>query len=115
MLGLREGDVTWARIRDKASKTDRDQTEWSRKFDLLQNASDSDWYFDISQYRNFAHRAFPLVTSEYDGHFDKTAPTLVRLWLVPTRKGQDPGVDILADLPDDVKKMQDLADDVLMK
>lgn len=115
-LGIDEDKVDWKGVTGKATKANKDQSEWTSKFAILRVAYDSGWHYDIRQYRNFvAHRAFHFVQGEYDGHYGKSEPTFKRVWLVPTREGQDPGPDILAAIPVYIDKMQALLNDILPK
>jgi hypothetical protein len=47
---------------------------------------DSEWYFEVRGYRNFAHRAFLFVQFEYDEKNGKNK--LRHVWLEPAREGQ---------------------------
>ena len=57
-LGIPEKDTKWSEIQKKVKKARKDQAEWDKKYPLLESAWNSDWYFEVRGYRNFAHRAF---------------------------------------------------------
>lgn len=53
-LGLSEGDVKWSKMPNTSPV---DQGEWSKMRAALENAYNSEWYFEIRTYRNYAHRS----------------------------------------------------------
>ena len=107
-LSVPEDKVTWVTIHKKATMAKVDQTEWSKKHTSLENAWDSTWFYEIRQYRNFAHRAFLFVNAEYNGHYGKSDPTLKNIWLTPAREGQQDYVDIILHLSNYLEKMRQL-------
>lgn len=59
-LGLPEHNVMWANM---PTKSPRDQAGWDRMRVLLEEGYNSEWYFEIRTYRNFAHRSLLPLTS----------------------------------------------------
>jgi hypothetical protein len=55
-LGLSEGDVAWKTVRDATSSSGH--PSWIKVRQVLRDAWDSDWHFDVRTYRNFSHRSF---------------------------------------------------------
>jgi hypothetical protein len=87
-LGLNERDGRWSTV-TSATPTN-DPHLWAQKKVILQAAWESDWFFEIREYRNFAHRSFLILQVEYaPSENDKSAPHHLRLiHLLPARVGQ---------------------------
>jgi hypothetical protein len=81
-LGIDEKDVNW----DTVCNLAKNKHKWSEIFDMLKAVWDSEWYFEVRGYRNFAHRAFLFVQFEYDEKNGKNK--LRHVWLEPAREGQ---------------------------
>jgi len=86
-LGLQEDKVKWEKIPRTAGK---DQAEWDKKYAILESVWESSWYFEVRMYRNFAHRAFLFVQSEFEEQktSHKSSHQLKMTWLLPVREGQ---------------------------
>ncbi len=108
-LGIDEHLVKWEKI---PRQTNRDQADWDAKYNLLKSAWDSEWYFEIRMYRNFSHRAFLIIHSEFDGHFGHSTPSLNAIYLVPAREGQQEYVDLVKQLSLYLDHMRQLGEKV---
>lgn len=108
-LGVDEHKVEWEKIHGKASK---DQIEWNAKDALLESIWNSEWYYEIRMYRNFSHRGFLFIQSEYDGHYGKSKPTLKLICLIAAREGQQEYVDLLQQLFQYLDHMRQLGEKV---
>lgn len=104
-LGLPEGDVKWAEITRRLDEAKKDQLEWKHKYALLEDAWNSDWFFEVRQYRNFAHRAFMFIQAEYDNYYGKDKPKLKKICLPPARVGQREYVDLATHISEYLDKM----------
>lgn len=98
-LGIKEHKVEWNEIEAEAKK----QTKWSAQLDTLKRVYECEWYFEVRQYRNFAHRAFLFVQGEYDAD-----NKLKVLWLLPAREGQRENYDALEQLSSYLDEMRNL-------
>ena len=96
-LSIHERDVRWEKVKDEAKK----QNKRSKELGALKTAYDSEWFFEVGQYRNFAHRAFLFVQGEYD-----TENKLILLWFLPARVGQRNNYDALARMSDYLDQMR---------
>ena len=85
-LGVPEKDVKWSKIQKKAKDAKKDQADWEKKYLLLESAWDSDWYFEVRGYRNFAHRAFLNVQAAIVKESDRDRLEIAHLF--PIREGQ---------------------------
>jgi hypothetical protein len=81
-LGLLESQVRWSDIQNRSSPTR--PTEWATTRQDLQTLYESELFWEITQYRNFAHRAFTLVHSGLPVEGRGVAFT----FLEPVRQGQ---------------------------
>ncbi len=108
-LEIPEHDVRWTTIRQKANSSTRDPTEWRAKYIALSNAWNSAWYFEVRNYRNFAHRAFLFTENWYQQHEEqgKSEYRLSGIQLIPVRQGQ-PFVDIMEQLSNYLEEMRRL-------
>ena len=111
-LSVPEDKVRWSTIHEKAAEARKDQAEWNKKHALLESAWDSAWYYEIRQYRNFAHRAFIFVNAEYNGNYGKNKPTLKKVWLTPAREGQQEYVDIVLHLLNYLEEISQLGEKI---
>lgn len=80
-LGVNEKDVCWKNI--KQNSNDNQTDDWKRIYQLLKNAWDSDWLFEVNGYRNFAHRNF---LNNVSAHAEKK---MIHFSLLPVREGQN--------------------------
>jgi hypothetical protein len=60
-LGVPEDKVKWRTIKSAQSKVNA--PAWPTALNILSDARDSAWYFDVRTYRNFAHRSFLHLAS----------------------------------------------------
>jgi hypothetical protein len=82
-LGLEEHAVRFSKLPTTAGKN---QGEWDRRYALLEGVWNSDWYFEVRAYRNFAHRAFENVQAAIVREAGGDRALVVHLF--PVRKGQ---------------------------
>ncbi len=86
-LGLSAEDVKWKNIPMRAGKN---QHEWNKKYALLKSAYESEWFFEVRAYRNYAHWAFNFFQVAYSEH--KEVESVIRKMhaakLLPVREGQ---------------------------
>jgi hypothetical protein len=61
-LGLPERDVLWSNVAKE--KATIDGPTWARTKAVLKTTWESDWFFEVREYRNFAHRSFLLLTAQ---------------------------------------------------
>jgi hypothetical protein len=59
-LGLTEGEVRWDKM---PSTSSADNDGWIKMRAVLNTAYNSDWYFEVRTYRNYAHRSIIHVTA----------------------------------------------------
>lgn len=59
-LGLAEGEVRWDKM---PSISSADNDGWIKMRAVLETAYNSDWYFEVRTYRNYAHRSIIHVTA----------------------------------------------------
>jgi len=111
-LGIQENDVKWDRISEKVGKAKKDQLDWNRQYAILEDAWNSDWFFEIRQYRNFAHRAFISINAEYNGFYGKEKPKLKKIFLTPAREGQQEYIDVVTCLLSYLEKMLELRKEI---
>jgi len=107
-LGIQEEKVIWAEIKKNSNKAKKNHLDWDREYGLLEDAWNSDWFFEVTNYRNFAHRSFIFINAEYNGFYGKQKPKLITIFLTPARVGQQEYVDIFTCLTGYLKKMQEL-------
>lgn len=88
-LGVQEHLVHFPRLPTTAGKN---QGEWDRQYALLEGVYNSDWYFDVRAYRNFAHRAFGNVQTAIVKEAGGDRALIAHLF--PVRKGQHEYVPI---------------------
>jgi len=100
-LGIEEAKVTWPVVKSEAQK----QCKWCEQLDKLEKGVESDQYFEIREYRNFAHRAFLLVYADYDENNNLSC-----LCLVPVREGQQQNFDLIAHLTNYLEAIRTLFD-----
>jgi hypothetical protein len=110
-LGVPEDKVLWSRIPKLASK---DQSEWDKKYALLKSAWESDWYFEVRMYRNFAHRGFLFAHGEYriNQRSDREESALNIMSLLPVREGQQNCTDIIQQLSGYLEEMRRLEENI---
>ncbi|MDE2060622.1 MAG: hypothetical protein KGJ27_13020, partial [candidate division NC10 bacterium] len=105
-LGIPEKDVEWLKIQDKAKKAKKDRAELDKKYLILESAWNSNWYFEVRGYRNFAHRTFlnvqAAIVKEPEGDRLQIAH------LFPVREGQRGFVPIQEQLSIYLENMQQL-------
>jgi hypothetical protein len=103
--------------KQRSKKANKDQAEWYKKSALLESAWQSEWYFEIEQYRNFAHQAFLFVQCDYSEHKEANAVKykLNITSLLPAREGQQQCMDILEHLSSYWEKMRDLGANIFRK
>lgn len=106
-LNIAEKNVTWKEVSTRSSA----QADWLQKLAILQTAYDSEWFYEVRQYRNFAHRAYLFGHSEFDHHYDQSPPTFVGFRLSPAREGQML-IELEGQLSNYVKEMRDVLDAV---
>jgi len=114
-LGIHERKVNWCEIKKHNSKNNLLQADWSRKKSILEKAWESEWFYEVRLYRNFAHRAFQFIQSEYDGDYGREPSTLKKTWLSPAREGQSDYVDIITHLTDYLERMRGLTNRIFIK
>lgn len=71
--------VVWANVIDASA--DCDPNEWEHVRAALQGAWNSEWYFEVRTYRNYAHRAFMRADA-------MTSARQIQVFLPPARVGQ---------------------------
>jgi len=100
-----ERNLTWSGIEENKDRAKRHKLEWQSTFKLLANTKYSPWYFEVQQYRNFAHRAHLFSTTWYEenrtGDQNQRKVTLLR----PARKDQPPYQDIVDQLSNYLEQM----------
>ena len=109
-LNITEGTVKWERVKYAKSKATLNQSEWCNKYGLLEAAWNSEWLFEVWQYRNFAHRDVPFMEWEYDEKGNLN-PSLV--CLPPARVGQQPYVPLTDHLRSYLGKMHQLVSSII--
>lgn len=114
-LSLHEKDVNWCKIKKRNSKNNLFQVDWLKKRSILKKEWHSDWFYEMRLYRNFAHRSFQFIQSEFDSDYGKTPPTLKKTWLSPAREGQSDYVDIISHLTDYLERMRGLPNKIFIK
>ena len=104
-LQLREQDVRWKKVALASATIDADV--WAQKKMTLQSAWESNWFFEVRQYRNFAHRSFLILQAEYGPHQDDPhGPHRLKfMWLMPARVGQTPVFDVITHISDYIREM----------
>jgi hypothetical protein len=107
-LGEKEDKVRWDNINTGNCKSKELQAEWEKKHEILEDAWQSEWYYEVNKYRNFSHRAFLYVQTEFDYHYGKSGPTLEKIWLLPAREGQPEYADLITQLSNYMVKMNNL-------
>jgi len=110
-LGIAEEKVRWETIRQNASRATKDPGEWGNRYASLENVWNSAWYFEVRNYRNFAHRAFLFVESahreqETNG---RVQHELVFAHLIPAQKEQ-PFLDMREQLLSYLEQMRQLGE-----
>jgi hypothetical protein len=98
-LGISEHKVSRDEVMAQAEK----QGKYSPELQELTKVYESEWYFEVRQYRNFAHRAFLFIQGEYDAN-----NKLVLQWLLPAREGQRENYQALLQLDDYLAQMGNL-------
>ena len=106
-LGIDEREVHWDSICKKA----KDSHKWCKEFEVLKQVWESEWYFEVRGYRNFAHRAFLFVTNEYNE--ENGTRRLTHIWLEPSRKGQGECVEAMSQIWEYLDRMYKSLTDVL--
>lgn len=101
-LKIPEERLRWDTISKPSIKANIDQHEWDIKYLLLKDIWDSPWFFEVRQYRHFAHRAYPYVKIAYkdienDGKIDYE---IALINLLPCREGQQQSIDLANQLAD---------------
>jgi len=116
-LGLKEGEVKWVNIHNMVNKFNINQSEWKNKYTLLENAWNSEWYYEVRKYRNFAHRAFLFVQGEYfeEVNYDNSKFKQNTTWLLPVRKDQENCFDIIEQLSHYLEEMRQLGENIFRK
>lgn len=111
-LGINECDVDWSSIKAKAKKGAKDQDDWDKKFALLQSTKNSPWFFEVSQYRNFAHRAHLFAVTEYaeKRNGDTVEYEIKATRLEPAREGQYEYLEIVQQLSGYLEEMRGLGE-----
>lgn len=79
-LGVAEGRVAWNTMPIASS---RNHAEWTAMRKLLEDGYNSEWYFEVRMYRNFAHRSILAMTSMIP-----KVPGETQVYLPHARKGQ---------------------------
>jgi len=102
-LGVQEHVVRFAELPTRAGKN---QGEWDRKYALLEGVWNSDWYFEVRAYRNFAHRAFGNVQTAIVREPGGDRALVAHLF--PVRKGQREYVPIQEHLSSYLENMRRL-------
>jgi len=87
-LGIPVDKVRWNTIRKASLNIGADHDKWLEKYSLLSAAYDSDWFYEIKRYRNFAHRSFLGVQIEVDTDYGRSEPKIHMVSLLPAREGQ---------------------------
>lgn len=96
-LGVPEGKVTWAAM---PAQSFRDQAGWTAMRKLLEDAYNSEWYYEIRMYRNFAHRSILPVTSMIPKIHGET-----QVFLPHARKGQSHYDDVRVQMKSYIEHM----------
>jgi hypothetical protein len=105
-LGVPENKVKWRTI--KSAQSAVNDPAWTTALNILSDAWDSAWYFDVRTYRNFAHRSFLHLES-----LIPRQPGKVIVALEAARENAPPCADIRDELPKYVAAMRELGETVL--
>jgi hypothetical protein len=114
-LGRNERDVCWRTV--KSATAANAPHVWAQKKAILQAVWRSDWFFEVRQYRNFAHRSYLLLQAEYSpSEDDENAPHHLRLiHLLPARIGQAQCRDLIEHLSDYHSEMGKVGESMFWK
>ena len=89
-LGRAEGEVRWGKM---PSTSSADNDGWIKMRAVLETAYNSDWYFEVRNYRNYAHRSIIHVTALVPKNSDPT-----QVFLPHARVGQSHYEDLRVQL-----------------
>lgn len=107
-LGSPERNVKWGTVRESPASINADK--WLDKKAVLENAWESDWFFEVREYRNFAHRSFLLIQAEYMPSKSGGLNELHFITLLPARVGQAPVRDLIDHLSEYHERMRELGE-----
>lgn len=105
-LGLDEHRVTWSTLPEQSGIN---QDVWTRLRSVLSDAWESEWYFEVRTYRNFAHRSFLHLTAIVPKRGNP------ELMLEHAREGQVYYEDVRKHLPKYLDAMRRLGEEVFAK
>lgn len=97
VLGLAGDKVMWAAMPTSSS---RDQAGWTAMRKLLEDGYNSEWYYEVRMYRNFAHRSILPMKS-----IIPKIPGETQVFLPHARKGQSHYDDIRTQLNSYIEQM----------
>lgn len=97
-LSVKERDVGWDTIEKGNAQVDAGT--WAKKRSILRTTWESEWFFEVRQYRNFAHRSFLLLQVSYGPSKDDPSGVyhLTFINLLPARVGQQVCRDLIEHL-----------------
>lgn len=96
-LGLAEDKVRWDKMPSTSSV---DNDGWIRMRAVLETAYNSDWYFEVRSYRNYAHRSIIHVTALVPKNLGTT-----QVFLPHARVGQSHYEDLRVQLKSYLEQM----------
>jgi len=111
-IGLNESDVNYNNVKKNVSNAKKDVKDCKIVFSKLEVAHETEWFFEVRNYRNFSHRSFLNVQLEIGDDYGKSTPHLIRVSLNPARDGQIGYGDLVTQLTDYLNHIHDLLQDI---